>query len=235
MSFWHPKRVVPYLSKLVVDTDKDWLGYIIKNLGGIQIPRTDDPATLLEGLLWFRKDLGVWRYSPDGTKIKPLSGAVLTRVLFTANKQVTVGESASGTHTGTETTVFEDYIENLGDKMVIIGLVRAQLKLQHAPELNTYAKAIVRVYFNDTLVYSTSCTRYGGYDIRTYTKDCPFQTDPIDMSGYDEPPKVKITLQPILYNQYSGHYNYASAIIPAGTPYDFKTETGVPYILIKVS
>jgi len=60
------------LSNLIVDTDKDWLGYIIKNLGAIQIPRTDDPATLLEGLLWYRKDTDEWKYSPDGTNIKIL-------------------------------------------------------------------------------------------------------------------------------------------------------------------
>ena len=33
MSLWHPNRLIPKLSQLVIDVDKDWLGHVIKNLG----------------------------------------------------------------------------------------------------------------------------------------------------------------------------------------------------------
>ena len=87
MSFWHPKRAVPRLSDLEIDVDKDWLGYIIKNLGGIQIPRTNDPATLLEGLMWYRKDTDEWKYSPDGTNIKLLSRKLKIHEIFCDDKK----------------------------------------------------------------------------------------------------------------------------------------------------
>jgi len=50
MSFWHPDKLKPKLSDLVVDVDKDWAGHEIKNL---KAPTTDSSAgRLYEIKLW---------------------------------------------------------------------------------------------------------------------------------------------------------------------------------------
>ncbi|RSN78284.1 hypothetical protein [Candidatus Methanodesulfokora washburnensis] len=61
--------VKPKLSDLIIDTDKDWRGYLIKNLKSLVLQSlTADPA-LVAGEIWFRSDLGQLRYTPDGLTV----------------------------------------------------------------------------------------------------------------------------------------------------------------------
>ena len=238
MSFWHPKRAVPLLSKLVVDTDKDWLGYIIKNLGGIQIPRTDDPATLLEGLMWYRKDADEWKYSPDGSNIKSLTVESITRVSIDAEKSVSVySEMTSGTHWSSEVTVFEGKLYAIGSLLNVLtsGVLRAKLHLGHAPETGTYATAYLRIYVNDTKILEQTCTRYGGYSPGDYINDCTLSSvSDVDISNYSDPPTIKITLQVKLYAQYDTII-YGYAILPAGDIFDFVVRKATPFHIYSVT
>lgn len=238
MSFWHPKRAIPKLSDLVIDTDKDWLGYMIKNLGAIQIPRDADPTTLLEGLLWFNKTTKEWKYSPDGTNIKSLALQTITRVRFDATKSVSVSDGGtSGTFWSSEVTIFEDYLQSRdGTTLDLIpsGVLRAKVTALHAPEPETYAKAYLRIYLEGTKIHEQTCLAKGLYDTAEKTVDCSLTSfSGKDISGYVMP-KIKITLQVQIYSQY-GKYVSGCAIIPAGDIFDFLAKAGIPIITLAVT
>jgi hypothetical protein len=63
------------LSELLIDSDKDWGRHNITNFGSITLndatlaSLTADP-TLATGKIWFRSDLGLLGYSPDGTTVR---------------------------------------------------------------------------------------------------------------------------------------------------------------------
>jgi hypothetical protein len=62
----------PTLSNLVIDTDKDWMGYIIKNLKSLILQSLTTNPSLITGEIWFRSDLGEFRITTDGTHIRPI-------------------------------------------------------------------------------------------------------------------------------------------------------------------
>jgi hypothetical protein len=70
--------VKPKLSDLIIDTDKDWMGYLIKNLKSLVLQSLTADPPLVAGEIWFRSDLKQPRITVDGT----LAKVILTDIPF---------------------------------------------------------------------------------------------------------------------------------------------------------
>ena len=49
-----------------IDTDKNWEGYSIFNLGSLTLSSLTEDPKLEEGKIWFRRDREELRFTPDG-------------------------------------------------------------------------------------------------------------------------------------------------------------------------